>query len=141
MLRRKKRLPRGLPLRKVDPAARWLVKNTERYAAKQTKTAKRLKRLESRRQVQFTRDAIAACIVLLALSVNLFYVYVYIAPVSLIAHVSPTNARWVDVLRKSGCTDNYARSVFFSPLLNAEGKFLIRNQYLDCAKERMDFPA
>lgn len=141
IFKRKQKLPRGLPLRKIDPQTRRLVKQTDRYVFKQAKLANRLRYLERRRKYQFIVDGMAACVVLAALSVILFNAYVFVAPVDLIAQVSPDKARWVEGLRKSGCADSYARSVFLSPILTDEGKFMIQNQYLDCAKARMDFPA
>ena len=141
IFKRKQKLPRGLPLRKLDPHARRLVKQTDRHSAEHRKVATRLKYVERRKNFQFVLDVMAVCIVLASLGVIGFNAYVFVAPVDLIAHVSPEKARWVDSLRKSGCADSYAMAFFLSPIVDAESKFIIQNQYLDCARARMDFPA
>jgi hypothetical protein len=139
MFKRKRKLSRGRAVWRSDSDARWLIKNTKRYAAQHHRIAKRLKWRQGSRVFVLP---ILAFVFMLALVPVLFLGYIYIMPTNMIAQVvSPHKAAWVDSLRRSGCVNSYVRYKLF-PLIEEHAKYMPRlREYVDCANRNMDFPA
>ena len=140
MFKCKRKLSRGRAVWRSDSDARWLIKNTKRYAAQHDRIAKRLKWKQGVRA--FVLLPILAVVFMAALVLMVFLGYIYIMPTSMIAQVvSPHNAAWVDSLRRSGCVNSYARYKLF-PFVEEHAKYMPRlREYVDCANRNMDFPA
>lgn len=139
--KRKRRLDRGLPNRKLQPETRWLVKTTARQHKQHARIATRVRRIERGKETQAFFDLMAMCFIVPAVFINVVYAGIYHVPVKAIEMVSPTNAEFIDKLRLSGCADSYARAVLVGPLKGKLGQHFLEQQYRDCAYKRMDFPA
>ncbi len=143
VFRRNRRLRRGLPMMMVNPDTRWLVKSARRSEARHNKLSEKLKKKERVRKFFgfFGWALLGGSVPIMA-----FLGYVYVMPISVIAQVSPTSALWVNDLRLSGCSETYVRWRFSNALsfvCVAYERKRLRDltDHIDCANERMSFPA
>lgn len=133
------KLDRGLPLWRVDPDIRRMVKQTDRYSKKRRWMSVRLK--VQQRLTGFLR-LMGAAVVLGVLSFFVanasVWTYYHATPITLISVFSAEEALLLDGIRKAGCTDAYVRYTMQGPY--GLSRMSALKEYKRCAEQGMEHP-
>jgi hypothetical protein len=136
-----RKLKRGLPLWRVDPDARWMVKQVERYSRKRRLVGVRLKvRQNLNKGVGLFMIGIGFAVLTLVFANLSIWAYYNAAPIELIALFSRDEATLIGNIRKAGCAEPYMRYVMQGPY--GEARMMALKEFRQCsARGMMDHPA